>query len=351
MESKTINWELLAFMRFLLAFIVFAGHASSFSENVGPLPWINTFGSFEAILGFLLISGLSIGKSILRNQKGFLKRRVQRIYPVYIASIIFCYIIDPHPISIGFIFFMFINLIFLNHVLTSTSFVGPAWTLSLEVWLYALAPFFFKLSYKKLLVITYVSFLCYCLYTCGRTLFHWPYYAGTEFGINLIFLSFIWLAGFSLAVYKEKLKNISLHIAVFFVLHFVLTTMIQIAFRIKNQQPEMIITADMIDFVGKAICLFGIYYVVILNPTVPSFSLTTKKVFNLLGNISYPLYLTHMSVIELCKKLNIIHWQLVVLFSLVVAFLVYWSFDFYSKRRTTKEVSRKIEKKVFEKVV
>jgi peptidoglycan/LPS O-acetylase OafA/YrhL len=86
--NEKVNWEILSLTRFLLALIVMIGHLQEFS-SLAFLKWYTYLGSFEAILGFLLISGLSIGKSISKNRNNYFKRRIQRIYPVYFVSIIF----------------------------------------------------------------------------------------------------------------------------------------------------------------------------------------------------------------------------------------------------------------------
>jgi hypothetical protein len=64
-KIKGYNWEILSFTRFLLAFIVMAGHLAEFAD-IGFLSWYTLLGSFEAIFGFLLISGLSIGNQLLK---------------------------------------------------------------------------------------------------------------------------------------------------------------------------------------------------------------------------------------------------------------------------------------------
>jgi peptidoglycan/LPS O-acetylase OafA/YrhL len=328
-----INWPALALARFLLAFIVVASHTLSFTTSPGPLLAISRFDAFNAIIGFLLISGLSIGKSLLKDKEGYYKRRAQRIYPVYLASVALQYFVLPQAISFKFILLLLANIFFLNQLVTSSSYVGPAWTLALEIWLYALAPFFLKLPYKKLVYITCFSFVSYALYTCGRSLFHWSYYSGTTYGLNLIFLSFIWISGFLLATFENKLKKTSILIVALISGHFILDFAIQLVFRLKNHQLNSFINEDVIGFIFEAICLAFIYYVVISNRKLPVFSPKIKEAFNLLGNISYPLYVSHYAILLLCAKVHITNWAVLTGCCLAVAFLIYWVFDFYSKKR------------------
>ncbi|HSY61345.1 MAG TPA: acyltransferase [Cytophaga sp.] len=327
------NWDYLSITRFFLAFIVFSGHLSGHIEESGILKYITLFGSFEAIIGFLLISGFSIGKSILKNQDQYFIRRAQRIYPVYLSSMILHFVLFPVPLTPEFIGVLFINVLFLNQFLIDTSYVGPAWSLALEVWLYSLAPFFLKLSYKILLIIIYVSFFFYCLYTCCRSLFHWPYYAGTMFGINVVLLSFIWIAGFVLAVFKENKTKIMLHIAFIFIAHFGLVFLIQAGFRFKNHELAVFLKKDLINYIFRLACLGIIYYVVLFNHRLPELSIRAKKVFNFLGNISYPLYLIHLSIIEFCIQQKFTNWMLLTLICLTAASLIYLLVDFYSQKR------------------
>jgi peptidoglycan/LPS O-acetylase OafA/YrhL len=327
------NWDYLSLTRFLLAFVVMASHFTGYIEDIGVLHYIQLFGSLEAILGFLLISGFSIGHSILRNKEQYFYRRAQRIYPVYLASMVLNYILFPEALSPEFIGIIFLNVIFLNQLITATSYVGPAWSLSLEVWLYALAPILVKASYRVLLILIYTSFILYTIYTGGRTLFHWPYHSASMYGINLFTLSYIWIIGFALAVFKEHFEKIKLHIALIFIGHFVLVFLIQTAYRFKNHQMLEYIEVDLFSFLLRGICLFLIYFVILYNHKLPTLSITSKKVFNFLGNISYPLYLVHFSIIQYCIHQNYTNWLVITLTCLTTACFMYLSIDFYSKKR------------------
>src|SRR5437763_65568 len=130
--SRIDKWSILAAVRFLLASVVAVNHLGEFAP-LGILGFIPKFGAFESILGFLLISGYSISVSYTKQPDGFLIRRLKRLYPVYLAAMaVNCVAIlaenGPMP-SVGEIA---LNALFLNQLFTSTSFVGPAWSLSLE---------------------------------------------------------------------------------------------------------------------------------------------------------------------------------------------------------------------------
>ena len=311
-----------------------ATHALQFASTPGPYAWISRADAFNAIMGFLLISGLSIGKSVQQDPQGYFHRRIRRIYPVYLASIAFQYIVVQDTFHWKLLLVLLTNVFFLNQIVTDTSYVGPAWTLALEVWLYALAPSFLRLPFKVLLTFTLVSFGSYLAYNCARTLMHAPYYSGVAYGLNIVFLSFIWIAGFMLAVFKRKQTKISFLIAALLFTHWAFTLAIQLAYRFKNNQLGFTnIEEDFTNFTMQAVLLGLVYYVVIANRHIPLFSAVAKRVANLLGNISYPLYLSHFTVLILCRNLDIHHWALLGICCLVVATLIYWLFDFYSKKR------------------
>src|ERR1700744_829766 len=149
MVKSAYKWEILSITRFFLAFVVLSDHSVYFTNHSSLLIAFKQFGAFEAVLGFLLISGFSIGKSVQKNQESYFKRRIKRIYPVYIAGIIIAYLVSPALFSFQLVMIVLANLLFLNQIVINTSFAGiPAWTLALEVWLYILAPILLKLSYK-----------------------------------------------------------------------------------------------------------------------------------------------------------------------------------------------------------
>ncbi|WP_028981508.1 acyltransferase family protein [Sporocytophaga myxococcoides] len=341
-----VNWAVLALTRFFLASIVMMEHLKKFCD-VGNWGLYTYFGAFEAILGFLLISGFSIGTSLEKdNGKDFLIRRGKRIYPVFLASIIFQALIVPNFWETSELFKFAINLFFLNQIFSGESFLGVSWTLSTEVWLYCLAPLLRKVRLNILFFLIGFSFMSYCLYTCGRTLFHWNYYSGTSFGINLILLSFIWISGFALALFPERRKIILLIIGGILIGHISITILIQSLYRFKHHEIELLWQIDTLDFVGKALCVILIYGVIAYNHKFPEISNTAKKLFKLLGDISYPLYLTHCTFFFIMAQNKVSNLYVMILGQLLLSLLIYYLFDFYSKRRDSqRQEALVVEKK------
>ncbi|HEY2583662.1 MAG TPA: acyltransferase [Mucilaginibacter sp.] len=340
MKKIAYNWEVLALTRFLLAMIVLLQHIPAIFHNKYPImPWFSRFGAFEAVLGFLLISGLSIGNSIQKNQSSFFNRRLQRIYPVYVVSVILHCVVTKNLLSGEFFLIILLNLLFLNQIFTSSSFIVVAWSLSLEVWLYALAPVFYKLSFKTLMILIYISFAAFLIHIAGRTTFHWPYYAGVSYGFNLLLLSFIWVAGFVYSKMPEKRKFLAINVAVFFVIYIALTTVIELLHDIKHGKTGDFYHNELVFYVLQFLTLVIVFIVVFFNHYVINLSIGVKKFFNLLGNISYPLYLTHRSVFIFLNNQKIENLPVAVVSAIIVAFLVYWIFDFYSKKKKIRDTS------------
>jgi len=328
--KENTNWAALSLTRFVLAFVVMVWHLKEFAD-ITSLQWLYNMGSFEAVLGFLLISGFSIGISISNNKEHFFKRRLQRIYPVYLACIALTVAIAGFHLNIPGIATLIANLFFLNQVVTEVSYIPAAWSLSLEVWLYCLAPLLLKLKKNQLLYLIRFSFLCYVLYTCGRTLFNWRYYAGIPFGLNLLLLSFIWLAGFNKATsYNKKQSNAIIGLLLLGIAG--LTIAIQTAYRIKNHHIDLLVT-DLPVFLGKAICLAIPYFTLVHNAKIPPFKPAFTKIANLLGNVSYPLYLSHAITFVFLRKMQVTNTSVYIITALVVATVLYYIFDFYSRKR------------------
>jgi len=338
MSTTKFNWELLSITRFMLAFIVMSVHLGD-ADHTHFLNWASNFGGFESVLGFLLISGFSIGKSISKNKQSYFKRRVARIYPVYLASLATALILSFSSLNLSILPMLGLNLIFATQIFTLGSFGLPTWTLALEVWLYAIAPLLLKLSYKQLNIIIYSSFLIYCIYTCGRTLYHWPYYFGTLYGINLFILAYVWVAGFALAKYPEKSRFNTFTVVFIFAGHIALSFAIAALFSYKHQQMHTFLTKDIIYFAAKAICLSWVFAVVLFNHKFKPFSANVNRAFNLLGNISYPLYLVHIVIIHAFEKYHYTFGPVIVAVILIYSWLLYIIFDFYSKKRKIEPVN------------
>ena len=326
------NWDALSLLRFGLALVVAVAHVQKITPGLGWLGRMADMASFEAVLGFLLISGFSIGHSIQHKPRGFFARRLWRIYPVYLAALVLTYAVGREPFTALFAGHFFLNLFFLNQVFTENSYVAPAWSLSLEIWLYTLAPFLIRRRATTLEFLAGASFACYLLYTCGRSLWHWPGYTGTLGGLNLPTLAFVWIAGFYLSVSPAKSRPLKLA-GFLLAAHLILTIGIQAIFRFKHRDLHDFAAVDLVDFLGHALPLL-VAFLVFCGVMAHRFSFTTAqhRLCRFCGDVSYPLYLVHLPAFAFCLAVTR-NPALLLLAALALATAVYLSVDFYSRRR------------------
>ncbi len=326
------TWSVLAAMRFALASIVAVNHLG----GVAPLRWLAVvpeFGAFEAILGFLLISGFSIGRSYVKKPEGFLLRRVARLYPIYLASIALTYVASPAVPTASFWWMLLLNILFLNQALTTFSYVGPAWSLSLEFWLYCLAPPLMRAPARLVRACVWGSFILYALYTCGRTLHDLPYYSNLGFGLNLPLLAFVWIAGLRVAREPGRELAAMRDVGLLFGGHMLLAIGIQFAFRLKHGAAGVFFSTDAPGLLARCITLAVVWVVFARMLAADGQTARPSRVLRLLGDISYPLYLIHLPVFALLMRAGITHAVPLLAGALGASFLLYAGLDFYSRRR------------------
>lgn len=327
------KWSILAGVRFILASIVAINHLGDYT-SLGHLSFIPRFGAFEAILGFLLISGYSISASFARQPRGFVWRRILRLYPIYlaamVASYLACLLLRHQPPPLGS---WVINALFLNQLVTTDSLVGQAWSLSLEFWLYCLMPLLARLSSSWLRVIIFGSFGCYVVYTILRTLAHMPYYSGVGYGGNLLLLCFIWVAGVRLARLNGEQKAALRDVRTIFGCHIGLAVAIQFGSRLKHAAVTLFLAHDLTTYAMQSLTLVFVYftfkYLVIQNRA----AVHRSWVMRFLGDISYPLYLLHSALFEVLTHFGVRSPVLLYSLALLVSATLYWLLDVYSKRR------------------
>jgi len=295
--TRTDPWSLLALLRFALAFIVAVNHLGEQVE-LDWLAWVPRLGAFEAVLGFLLISGYSVGTSYLKSPQGFYTRRCKRLYPVYLAALAITLWVSPPLLNASFGFALVLNLLFLNQVLIATSLVGPAWSLSLEFWLYALMPLFNRCSDLRLRQLVWLSFGLYVAYTLGRTLFHWPYYSGLSWGLNVPLLGYVWLCGFRLAKFGARRAMVLTDIGLLFGGHLIWAALIQLAFRLKHDALMQFWTQDLAGYGAEALTLAVVWWIFAYRVQAGAGQRSRSLLW--LGDVSYPLYLIHIPVFTVC---------------------------------------------------
>lgn len=318
------RWSLLAGLRFFLASIVLMTHVGYFCEA----PWAAALGApaFEAIAGFLLVSGYSIGHSYAAKPDGFFLRRAERIYPAYASGLLLAILAFGWP-GLGL---LFVNILFLNQLLTDTSFLQPAWSLSLEVWLYLLTPLLARWRTRTLWGLVTVSFVAFILYSLLRPLLHLPDFAGVGFGGNLLLLSFFWIAGFILSTRDDKPRAL-LIIALGGAAYLGLILAIQAAHQFKHDRLGQLLALDLpsLGWRGMVLALAIVAFMLIVQGKLGD---RRSRLLNWLGDISYPLYLVHVPVIVIAGRFGGTDPFLAIALALVAATLSMVLFEYPIRR-------------------
>ena len=229
---------------------------------------------YPAVFAFFLISGYSIAHSINQNKTGYYWRRLKRIYPAYAFAIFFCYAVTAMgplnlpfgeivnspkvPVGIG-------NFLMLQGIVCNT--IGPdgaLWSISIEWWLYMIAPLLLWGGVGVTAGLSLASFISLiALYRING------YAQALPLGLSVPLLAWSWLAGF--AYYQRRS---------FFTFALMLLPpliLFDIFLRLDYASSVVAITA--------AILVFA--------PEMKNITPRMKAIFNWLGDFSFPLYLLH----------------------------------------------------------
>lgn len=323
------KWSLLALARFALASFVATSHLLAIVP-LGWLAFVPVFGMFEPVLCFLLISGYSIGNSYSKEPNGFLMRRAARIYPVYIVAITLTCFAIPQPWGSGTLT-VAQNLLFLNQI-TTHSFVGPAWSLAIEVWLYCLTPFLWRLSPERLRTLMYASFALFCCYELCRSAFGLPYYVTILYGLDLPLLAFLWLGGLLLARAPSRAQQTVRDCGVMLFGSILINWGLTAQHRLRHGELDAFLHSDLLGLAGRTATIFAVW--ILFKWIAERRTGTTRSpTMRLLGDISYPFYLVHAGVFALIAKWGIRSPEIYLGAALVTSLLVYWCVDFYGRSR------------------
>lgn len=292
-------------IRFLLALVVAATHLGQKMGFSALTTELSSFSAIAAVLGFLIISGYSIAASHEKAPAGFYRRRLLRLWPLYILAIVAgCAVMFNSGASTGFHGLpptgrIVANLFFLQGW-TSYSILSNAvlWTLSIEVFCYILAPVLARVSPILLVTIAGFSAVIYCAYPLivenPR-----PYHLLLR-GQATALLMWAWLLGF--IAYRSP-KHVLASLAVFGA--FIVIATINPA----NLGTRWIFTIGLV--------VLGIGFTDKLRG--PKWLATMGT---LLGDASYPLYLIHMPFYFVLPRLTNMPMSAATLLALTVVLAV-----------------------------
>lgn len=296
-QNELVLWSLLGVTRFFLSFVVLLSH-SVWALPDSPLrEWLKTFGAYEAVNGFLIISGFSIARSIATKKTGFYTRRILRIYPMYFVGLTFALIIfiflgrevemeGGILLSAGYATY-FANYAFLQTFICITaSYNTPLWSLSVEFFYYFFAPSFNRASYGVLFSILLVSFAVW-VSPLNSYIYGYP----------ALSLGWFWLLGFIIG--KNK-KNKLLFITEISCLFLFFLTFFSIG-------------------LSKTLSVLFIILPLLVFRFSPLVYLPNSfiKLFNYLGRLSYPIYVIHFPVFVLFDALNLSNDLFILVFSVL----------------------------------
>ncbi len=321
-------WTGLALARFIFSFLVLCAHLTVtvppddfFYRTIAPL------GPATAVYGFLIVSGFSIAASLERSDKGFYSRRLLRIVPLYWLCLLlsfFLRVFGGKGIDIGFDFLhypdlksLLFNALFLQGlVVPGNDFRINAviWTIAIEVFFYALAPFLFKIR-KSVVLKTFIlsSFFIFCTYGA----YNLPYYGLANHGVGIIALGWWWLLGFWFWFNRDK------ELARFGLLAIGL-----IALSLNSIYSRQF---DVITYTLG--CLIICYS--------DRVKWRFKSAISTLGDISYPLYLFHWPLLLILKQSGVTSGIAAVFICLAFSLLLDRFYDrpikqFFRSRKTAK---------------
>lgn len=325
-------WALLALTRFCLAFIVmlYIGHLSHFvhfAEYPMLFEKITNLGGRAAVVGFLFISGISIGYSYFQKKEGFLKRRFLRIYPLYFFAVLFAvflqyFIGSPYQlpgvtmVAVGDLTSL-ANFLLLQGILSiDITYNSPLWSISVEFFLYLMVPLLFKLRLRYVYIVLIASMV---LFTFEASIISQM----DLYGVKIAIYAWPFILGFLISA-KKQIK---------YTIPFLIMGVVSILYNV-NLMPDKLCW---LTFSAVVLTVFFSIYVNI------KLSDRTIKVFNFLGTISYPMYLFHIPLYLLLYYLGVREAYVFVLLVIVIVVPINYILDDYLKKVFWKPLVNTIE--------
>ena len=362
----------MGFIRFFLAICVVTSHCG----NVFSLPMMT---GNVAVQLFYIVSGFYM--SIILNEKYnlrsnsywlFISNRLLRLYPIYFLILIFtlglCWlgniksdglsyvkldIYFQYKLSLSsyfalffsnllivgqdFIMFLGLNIdsgdLFFTSNFRSHSpelhtflFIPQAWTLSVEILFYVICPFILNKGVKKVLLFIFLSLIIRFFVAYGLDFVNDPW-GYRFFPSELMFFLLGYISYYLLRNTKIVIHSVGINYAV--LLSFIITILYYSAF------PDF--SFDYIPFGLKQI-IVTILFVLIL-PTLFSMS-ENNKVDRFIGELSYPMYISHMFIFMFLGmyglKSSILVLSVTVIFSIMLTMLVTNRVEKYRQIRVRK---------------
>jgi peptidoglycan/LPS O-acetylase OafA/YrhL len=290
-DESAIIWPLLAGLRFAFSLWVLCAHICNFAEH--PLPVLSLSGAMP-VLCFFAISGFSIHHSIATKPSGYMRRRFWRVYPTNFASVSIALVgylvlgpdlksavahaggdIIPPLTWIG-------SYLLLQCILPiMVPLMFPAWSLSIEVAFYAMAPLLQRLSLNVLLALSGLSLLAFF----GLHLLIGTFLATLVFQKTVFFHAFgmFWAFACGWIAYTNAHR-------IWLMLIFAVSGPLAVA-----SYPPFFNIDGWISLVATLVSWFVVVPVLFMPPSLNLRS-SIATALSYLGDLAYPLYLSHYPV-------------------------------------------------------
>lgn len=234
---------------------------------------------------FFLISGFVIPFSLLHYSKiQFLVARFFRIWPTYFFGLMISLLalkISNNFYNITWSYSLehiFYQMILIRDLMWMPSIDGVSWTLEIEIKFYIISSLFFFIIYRKMKI---EYFLLGIILLSLLAIMMGIYFNDTNTRVYQIGILFVIYMGIGVLFNFHHRKGMSTKVLIFSIL------MIFVIFIIvwKNSYLEIIYITGTINY-GISLIIFSIFYLY-------RYKINKNKVFDFLGNISYPLYVIH----------------------------------------------------------
>ena len=309
------SWALLAGLRFVLAFIVVCGHLTSnfvYKSWASFGLWLNQEGS---VYGFFLVSGYSIASSLERAPTHYFQRRLERIWPLYLAALSFTAIVVcvTHSLVVtprghaylGPTFPEFLGSLLMaqTFIVPAVSYIAPSWSLSIEWWLYMIAPLFKRMPTFILAILISASIWRFIVHP-DLDFADRPYLG----------YAWLWIVGFIYARHRDHKWS---------------ALLLTVPCMVVWQFGGTLYLATIATIIALTICR---------DVKIPSAQV--RKALNWAGDLSYPLYLIHVPTMILLCYLHMINPILLVLGCCAAAAALLYGVDYPIRRQNAAAVRK-----------